>query len=129
VTSPVGRPTKYRPEMGEVIRRELAKGHSIEGSAPVIGVCSDTVYEYIKKYPDFSDSIKVGLNEGLRYLEQLMQAHMSGKEIKGFKSNKSNLNAIIFTLKTRFHKIYSEKNLIEQTSKVEITIDGDESKL
>ena len=109
----MGRPTKYEPYMNEKIKAELSKGHSIQASCSVLGVSSSTVYRWIDEHADFRESIKEGLDNGLHYLEKLVMAHVSGQKLKNFDPKLSSATMLIFTLKTRFHKIYSERNNLE----------------
>lgn len=61
----MARPTKYKPEFVEEVDKYLIKtgggqGHlpTIEGFALFIDVNKDTLYEWKKKYPEFSDSLE-----------------------------------------------------------------------
>lgn len=103
-----GRPTKYNPEMCEIIKKELAKGHSIQAAASVLEVCSDTVYEWRKVHPEFSESIREGLDLGLKMFEKILMAKVSGQKIDNFDSKKSDTSCLIFAMKTRFHKVYGD---------------------
>lgn len=61
-----GRPTKYIPEIiypkvNEYLdscSREQAELPTVEGLALKLGVNADTVYEWSKKYPEFSENLK-----------------------------------------------------------------------
>lgn len=55
---PGGRPTKYRPEMCEQIVDLMRNGESIEEASHALNLSKDTVYQYAKKYPEFSDALK-----------------------------------------------------------------------
>jgi len=81
-----GRPTKYKPELIDKIEeymamcgRENMALPTIEGLAIHLGVISETIREWVKKYPKFSASIKKIVD---RQKEQLMNDGMyGGKEI------------------------------------------------
>ena len=81
-----GRPTKYNPEVFAKIEeymsmcgRENMALPTIEGLAEYIGVISETIKEWTKKYPKFSASIKKLVD---RQKNQLMNDGMyGGKEI------------------------------------------------
>jgi hypothetical protein len=122
--NPVGRPTKYHPDMCKTMEDKLSKGHSIQASCSSIDVVHSTVYEWMAKHKEFSDAIKRGVNKGLVYLEELIISHAEGEQPKN-----ANVSAVIFILKTRFHKIYSEKQHIEQSQTIKIEIDENESKI
>ena len=118
----VGRPTKYRKWMNEAMEDELASGHSIQGSCPILGVSSATVYTWLDLHPEFLESTKRGLDKGLRYLEKLMDKKLTGdRKVDG--------NMLQFALRTRFHKVYSEKQQIEHSGKIEMPIAKDEEGL
>lgn len=65
----MGRPTKYQGDItiqqvitaAEFLRKnpeQFLSGCGIEQLADGIGVCKDTIYEWQKQYPEFSDAIK-----------------------------------------------------------------------
>lgn len=113
----VGRPTKYKPEFCEIIEKDLAMGYSKEAACGGIGITKETMYQWIKTHPEFSDAIRRGELKSIRHYESRLIAHGSGKKMDGFDQSKSNLNAIIFPLKTRFHRVYGERQKIETTEK------------
>jgi hypothetical protein len=125
-----GRPTKYREEFCEIIKKELSKGHSVQAASATLGVASETVYQWKKIYPKFSDSIKEGLDLGLQLFEKLLVAKVSGQSVKGFDSKKSDTACLIFALKTRFHKIYGDVSKHEVDIKtVEVNIESQDAGL
>lgn len=76
-----GRPTDYKGEETIMRTREyffdslMVAGDnvpSIEGLAVYLGVCRDTVYEWKKKHPRFTDTIKKGEAHQTRALINLM---------------------------------------------------------
>lgn len=60
----IGRPTKYKPEYCGYFLEYLRQGLPVDSFGATIGVCKDTVYEWIKKYPEFSDAYKTGFELG-----------------------------------------------------------------
>lgn len=54
----MGRPTKYTPEMCDRIMSEMSEGQSVYEAARSIGVNVDTIWEWAKVHPDFSDALK-----------------------------------------------------------------------
>ncbi len=50
-----GRPSLYRPEYPEIARRLALLGHTDEELAEVLGVNPDTIYEWDKVHPEFSE--------------------------------------------------------------------------
>lgn len=57
---PAGRPSKYDPAYCEDIVALMAEGLSKTAWAGSIGVCHDTVIEWAKVHPEFSEAVKRG---------------------------------------------------------------------
>lgn len=74
----------------------MSQGFGFESYAAVIDVNSDTLYEWAKVHPEFSEAKKVAYDKSLRKFEQIGMAAMLGK-IKGFQAS-----VWIFTMKNRF---------------------------
>jgi hypothetical protein len=55
-----GRPTKYRREYCGSIVALMAEGRSLDGCAALIGVHPDTLWEWQKVYPEFSEAVRAG---------------------------------------------------------------------
>lgn len=99
---PAGRPTKYKPEFCQDLIDHLKEGLSIEcfgatlHAAYGVHVCKDTVYEWCKVYPEFSDAKKVGESYSQMFWEHLGIKGAKGDYI-GFSGS-----AWIFNMKNRF---------------------------
>ena len=52
-----GRPSEYRPEYCRAVIDFMAQGFSLTAFAGSIRVAKDTVYEWIKVHPQFSDAV------------------------------------------------------------------------
>lgn len=100
--SEIGRPSKYKDEFCQIVIDEMSKGFSITATAATLGVCKDTVYDWKKKIPAFSDAINQGYALGLKHFENLLM-----KKVDGTKRN-VDTSCLLFVLKTRFHKEYGE---------------------
>jgi hypothetical protein len=92
----MGRPTKYNPEYCLLVIKWMKKGHSKLFVAGKLGISRDTLYEWCRKYPEFSDTIKVGEMQSYAYWEEIGMKAMLGK-MKGFRPS-----LWIFTMKARF---------------------------
>ena len=83
---PVGRPTKYYPEIINkideyftTVGREQTELPTIEGLADYLAITTETVYQWGKKYTEFSDTIK---KVAAKQKIQLMNDGMyGGKEV------------------------------------------------
>jgi len=81
-----GRPKEYRPEMVEEIEKYLEEAvpqnmkiPTIEGIALRLGISRETVYQWAKEYPEFSDTIVKQKILQKEYLQEI--GIFGGKEI------------------------------------------------
>ena len=91
-----GQPTTYREEYCDALVKHMAEGFSFETFAATIDTHRDTLYNWCKLFPDFSDAKKEGMDKSQVYFEKLGKAAMLGK-IDGFSSA-----VWIFSMKNRF---------------------------
>jgi transposase-like protein len=54
-----GRPTDFKPAMGEEILALMASGLSLAASAAELGIHRQRVYEWMERHPEFADTIKL----------------------------------------------------------------------
>lgn len=84
---PMGRPVEYREEFCAVVIEEMAKGYSKEAVAGVIGISKETLYQWAKKYPNFSDAISIGESKSRVFWENKLVEYAvhtkNGKQING----------------------------------------------
>lgn len=103
-----GRPTKYDPKYCQMIIDFMSKGKSLTAFAGEINVVVSTVYEWEKKYPDFSEATKVARQKCQKWWEDQGQIGLfMGKEDGSFSQS-----AWIFNMKARFG--YRDKVEVEQ---------------
>lgn len=114
---PVGRPDKYKPEYCQQLVDHMATGMSFESFAANIGVHWDTLYEWCKVHPEFSEAKKEGKCLELKVWENLALCAASGMAPKSKtfmgKVNPQNAAVLIFSLKNKFPKLYRDKTEIE----------------
>lgn len=91
----MARPTKYKTEMCEQVIDHMAKGFSKEATAAHIGICEDTLYDWIKTNPKFSEAIKEGSLKSRLWWEKTGMGGMLGK-LPGFSAS-----TWIFNMKNR----------------------------
>jgi hypothetical protein len=77
-----GRPSKYDPKYCEQLVEHMAGIHSFETFAAIINVNPDTLYEWAKQHPEFSEAKKIGRMKCQLGCERLFKAQAAGK-IKG----------------------------------------------
>jgi hypothetical protein len=92
---PAGRPTDYKPEYCEQLIEHMRMGYSYDTFAAVADVCVDTLYEWEKKHPEFSDAKKRARIKGQLVWEQM---GMQGMRTEGA----FNSAVWIFNMKNRF---------------------------
>lgn len=97
-----GRPTKYLPEYCDLVLELGEQGKSKAQMARTIGVTRETLDEWAKRYPEFSDAIKGALELSLAWWEDAGQQGMF-LGAKGFNST-----AYIFQVKNRFKADYRD---------------------
>ena len=105
-----GRPTKYKPEYCQMLIEHMAQGLSFETFAAVIKVNQDTLHEWVKVHPSFSEAKKVAFNNCLLFWEKLGIDHIintsdseSQGEGMGYSKSRSLNSAVwVFNMKNRF---------------------------
>ncbi len=65
-----GRPTSYRPDFCERIITLMAEGRSLDGCAAILGVHPDSLYEWQKVHPEFSDAVRAGRAAATTFWEE-----------------------------------------------------------
>lgn len=112
--SKVGRPTKYKEEYCQQLIDYMSRGMPYGGFAGQIGVHVDTLYEWEKVNPDFSEAKKLGKAKSLDYFCELAHSQM----IDG----KLNNTAWIFMMKN-LHG-WRDKKEEEQSQNINVYVDG-----
>jgi transposase-like protein len=97
-----GRPTKYEPSMCAKAEQIMMDGASKVEVAAALGICKNTLFEWIKLHPEFSDSIKRG--EALSQAWWERKTRLMGEQPAG----KNNAAIVIFRMKNMFED-YREK--------------------
>lgn len=105
---PAGRPTKYDPAFVERVVPYLAQGYSCSALAGHLGVCYDTIWEWAKQYPDFSDAIKRGKQASAEWWENALRRNVLTGE--------GNATAAIFGVKNRCRQEWSDMRQHDLTS-------------
>lgn len=123
--NPPGRPTKFQPEYCEMLINHLKRGKSYQTFAAVVDVCIDTLYEWERNFPMFSDAKKRGWAHYQLWWEDHGQDGMYNETFKdndGMTVSKSiNSTLWIYNMKCRFPKDWRDR--VEVVEKSTITID------
>lgn len=111
---PGGRPTKYLPQMNEMVYELCSQRGYLRGKiAKILQISRETIYQWEKDYPEFSDSITKGMDDwnnqviekslitrakGFRYTETTKELL---PVIKGGKKDKRVENKLVVTKTVR----------------------------
>ena len=76
----MGRPTKYKKEFCEKIIKLGEQGKSVVQIAANFSVHKDSIYEWCKKYPEFSDSFRVARTKSEAYWVAIYQDKIINNE-------------------------------------------------
>jgi len=116
-----GRPSKYKEKYCNMLIEHLAQGLSIVSFAASIDVCEDTIYEWFKVHPNFSEAKRVAMAK--------YQAKWEEWGINGMLGNVDGFGHTnwIFNMKCRFKWV--EKSEVETNTKIEIFIDKEDAAL
>jgi len=120
-----GRPTKYTRDIPEKVLEACKKGEclTIASICVLLDIDRDTYMNWLVKFPDFSHSIKKGL--------EYRKNHMERMALTGINGEKFNAAPWIFLMKNMFPDEYREKHEVQQStdSTIKITITEEDSSL
>lgn len=107
-----GRPTDYTKTMGDEILNLMAGGLSLAAAAAEIGIHRQRVYEWVDRYPDFADTVKLAQAKRQLFLERrLLNNELAGPQI----------TSTIFALKNTNHEDWRDKREVEHSGNMEVT--------
>jgi hypothetical protein len=93
---------RYKKEYCEMLKEHAKTGRSYTAFAAEIGVCRDTLYDWEQLHPEWKAAKKEAFDTAFNFWEKLLISKAVGQK------KDIDLTAVIFTLKTRFHKEYGE---------------------
>lgn len=106
-----GQPTKYKPEYCEMLLTHMTQGKSFNSFAGLVDVSRETLYEWDRVHPEFSDTKKRAFEKSRLYWEEA--------GLKGLWENpgdaKFNTTNYIFNMKNRFPDDWREKQEVQST--------------
>ena len=76
---PGGRPSSYRPEIGQQIADAMGTGLSAEAAAAKVGISARSLFNWQQEHPDFLQSIQEGRQRALLWWEERALAMAEGK--------------------------------------------------
>lgn len=98
---PRGRPSKYKPEFCETVRKLGAQGRSYTQMARDLGVAKSTMQDWEAAHPNFRVALKEAREAAQAWWEDL------GMEMA--QTGTGNPTAFIFQMKNRFRDDYRDK--------------------
>ena len=79
---PIGRPTDYRSNYCADVVDYMGKGFSLTAFAGHVGVSRETIYEWARVHPEFSDAVKAAQAGRCNALEKgLLDQELAGPQI------------------------------------------------
>lgn len=105
-----GRPSKYQKKFCKMLEDHMGKGYSIESFGAIADCSKETIYEWTRQHPDFSDAKKRGEAKSRLFWEKLGVDNIINKSDsitypdKSGKSSSRALNSAVwcFNMKNRF---------------------------
>lgn len=101
-----GRPTDFKPAMGEEILQLMATGLSLAASAAELGVHRQRVYEWMERHPDFADTVKLAQVKRQLFLERRLLSAEAGPVV----------TSTIFALKNAGPEDWRDKREVDHQS-------------
>ena len=80
---PGGRPSIYKPELGQMLIEAMATGLSAEAAAAKIGISARSMYEWQKVHPEFLQAVQEGRHRAVLFWESLAIDVARGKPGNG----------------------------------------------
>jgi len=109
MVNPVGRPTKYKQEMCDIVIECGKEGKTLAEMATAIDVDRATVNDWMENNQEFSRAVKHGLGNAQAWWEK------QGRK-RTFDSNGFNATSYIFQMKNRFKDDWRDKVENDHTS-------------
>lgn len=114
-SNPVGRPSEYKPDFCNAVIDFMSKGYSLTAFAGSIRMARDTVYDWCKKYPDFSDAVNQARATRITKLESGL-----------FEAEGSQVTAHIFALKNACPAEWKDVQHVENNNRIEVSVSCDQ---
>lgn len=105
-----GRPTKYKPEMIDILDGMGGEGEGKAEMAVALGIGRDAFIDYQKEHQAFSDAVKRAIQRSQSWWEKKGRLHTFDRG-EGF-----NATSFIFNMKNRFPDDWRDKVENDNTS-------------
>lgn len=106
---------EFKQEWCQMLIDHMGQGQSFESFGRVAKCGKTKLYEFLNEYPEFKEAKSQGELESMFYWEKIGIAIAIGSKTKDFDSKRASGRMVEFFMRTRFHKIYGnrEKHEIE----------------
>lgn len=104
-----GRPTDFRPELGEQILEQMEQGFSLAAAAAELNIHRQRVYEWMERHPEFADTVKLAQVKRQRFLERRLLTSDQGPVV----------TSTIFALKNAGPEDWRDKREVEHSGGIE----------
>lgn len=105
----MGRPSSFKPEYCDLVLQLGAEGKSKAQMCAAIGISRDTLYRWVKEFPDFSDAISRATELSQSWWENVAQTQGLTREFNAATWGKS--------MSARFPNDYSDRSKVELTGR------------
>jgi hypothetical protein len=112
----MSRPTDYKEEYCQMLIDHMAEGYSFKSFGGIISVVEDTLHEWVKVHPKFSESKNIGTLKSMVFWEQVGRKGMMN-DIPFFNDRIWRLNMI-----NRFRNDWIDGTKNENNDKVKTEI-------
>lgn len=106
-----GRPTDFKPAIGEEILSLMAEGLSLAASAAALGFHRQRVYEWMDRHPEFADTVKLAQAKRQLFLERRLLGASEGPVV----------TSTIFALKNAGPEDWRDKREVEHSGEMAVT--------
>lgn len=105
----MGRPTKYKEEFCKIAHDHLSEGYSLASVSGKLGVSRDSLFEWAKVHPNFSDAVSMGRANGMLVWEdRLAKIAVDGS---------GNANATRFAMTNLYRDDWNDRVVSEMVGK------------
>jgi hypothetical protein len=125
--------SKFKHEYCEMLIDHMKTGKSYDSFPSLlydrfkVSVGLSTMYEWEQTYKNWGKAKEMALSKALNFLETRVFAKISGQKIDGINPKDIDSYLLMGMLKTRFYKIYGDKQHVTQDVKsISINISKDE---
>jgi transposase len=119
-----GRPSKYNKKHCKTVLDLMKKGESVVACCAELSISRETFYQWVKEYPEFSDTYKIGMVYAERWWENIGKKGVLSLEFKSSDGTSGRVHPGMYSffMKNRFH--WTDR--VEQTIAADINTTADD---